>query len=448
MTAEVDIDVPLSEVQERILFPDIFPKFTVVTKGRRTGLTRGVAHGMILYGIDDTSPYFPDGDLFFLWGDTINGNIDRYVERYFMPILTKLPREQWKWDSQKKMLKVGRATIDFRSADRPENWEGFGYHLIFLNEAGIILTDDYLYEHAVLPMLMDYEGCKLIAGGVPKGKLNKGEEHKFYQLYKRTKSEPNKYRHVHATPYDNPFISASEIDLLIASMDALTIRQEINGEFIDAGTKPFLYAFNEGTHVKPQEWYTPNPALPLLISFDFNKNPMTALVSQVLGIDEIVIFDEIKMPDGSTPEVCEMLLARYPEWMYFMDVTGDATGHNRSPLVKGNVNHWILIKRDLALKDYNLRVRKINMSHRNSKILCNSALQKLKVTITENCVNTISDCIYANVDEEDQLIKTAAEGRHFFDNVRYLLGCAFEDLITNPQKYGLGIQPTDVEDEE
>lgn len=433
---DINVDIPLSEIQEQIGFPENFPKFTVVTKGRRTGLTRGMAHIMILYGIEDHSPYFPDGDLYFLWGDTINGNIDRYVERYFVPILKKLPHDMWKWDGQKKMLRVGRATIDFRSADRPENWEGFGYHLIFLNEAGIILSDDYLYDHAVLPMLMDYEGCKLVAGGVPKGKLNKGEEHKFYSLFRRCQSGDQNYRHVHATPYDNPFISTSEIALLIASMDELTIRQEIKGEFVDAGLRPFLYAFAEERHVISN--FDPIPSVPLLISFDFNKNPMTALVAQNPAVDELYIFKEYKLENSSTPELCERLLADFPEWHQFIDVTGDATGHNRSPLVKGNVNHWIIIKKELELADYNLRVRKINMSHRNSKILCNSALQKMKVFVTEDCVSTISDCIYANVDEEDQLIKTAAEGRHLFDNVRYLLGCAFEDLITKPWKYGLG----------
>ena len=38
---------------------------------------------------------------------------------------------------------------DFRSVDRPENIEGFGYDKAFLNEAGIILRDEYLWYNAI-----------------------------------------------------------------------------------------------------------------------------------------------------------------------------------------------------------------------------------------------------------------------------------------------------------
>ena len=54
---------------------------------------------------------------------------------------------------------------------------------IFLNEAGIILKNNYLYTNTILPMLMDYPDSQLIAAGVPKGKIKKdGTEHIFYTL--------------------------------------------------------------------------------------------------------------------------------------------------------------------------------------------------------------------------------------------------------------------------
>src|SRR5690606_9457471 len=165
----IDLDLTYSEKQSELFFPESFPKYSIIPKGRRAGLTRGAAHAFIEYGLDANLPYFPKDNLYFLWGDTVSTNIDRYFERYFQPALKQLPSGIWQWKKVDKILKIGRLTIDFRSADRPENWEGFGYHLIFLNEAGIILEDDYLYDNAVLPMLIDFPNAKLIAAGVPKG---------------------------------------------------------------------------------------------------------------------------------------------------------------------------------------------------------------------------------------------------------------------------------------
>src|SRR6188472_3936960 len=102
-------------------------KYTIVSKGRRFGLTRGAAQAFIEYALDGITP--------LLWGDTINGNIDRYFDRYFLPVLKKLGSDYFQWHQQRRELKILDSVIDFRSSDRPENWEGFGYKKIFLNEA-------------------------------------------------------------------------------------------------------------------------------------------------------------------------------------------------------------------------------------------------------------------------------------------------------------------------
>src|SRR5690554_5106545 len=152
-------------------------RFVLVPAGRRFGKTKGIANASIEWMLEGKK---------ILWGDTISGNIDRYVDRYFKPELKKSGLE-YTYSTQKKVLSldVAKGYIDFRSADRPENWEGFGYDIILLNEAGIILKNDYLYTNAVLPMLMDSPGSKLIAVGTPKGKETKsGKEHRYYSLYK------------------------------------------------------------------------------------------------------------------------------------------------------------------------------------------------------------------------------------------------------------------------
>lgn len=202
-------------------------KFIVVPAGRRFGKTKGVANAAIEWMMEGKK---------ILWGDTISGNIDRYVDRYFKPELKDIPHS---YSAQKKVLSLELfgGYVDFRSADRPENWEGFGYDYIILNEAGIILKNEYLFTNAVLPMLMDNQGSKLIAIGTPKGKENKnGKEHRFYSMYKRAVDSDPLYELFQHSSYDNPFLSKDDIEVLeseIKLMNPAMVRQEIYAEFVE-----------------------------------------------------------------------------------------------------------------------------------------------------------------------------------------------------------------------
>jgi phage terminase large subunit-like protein len=205
-------------------------RFVLMRKGRRLGATQGAAFACIEWGLQS---------LRVLWGDTVHGNIDRYVDRYFKPALTK-NNIAYSWSKQAKTLifeKTG-GTIDFRSADNPENWEGFGYHRIFLNEAGIILKNPYLWTNAVLPMMMDFVDAKLFAAGVPKGKyLKDGKEHPFYTLFKQVDIGNPQYRGLAFSSYDNPFLREEDVKALqeeISRMNPSMVAQEIKGEFVEA----------------------------------------------------------------------------------------------------------------------------------------------------------------------------------------------------------------------
>lgn len=221
------IELTYTPAQTEMFFNTEDVRFLVVTKGRRFGATRGAAHACIEYMLEGKK---------MLWGDTINSNIDRYYERYFLPALKECDLK-FHYQKQQKQLNVEDGYIDFRSADRPENWEGFGYDEIFLNEAGIILKNKYLYTNAVLPMLMDNPKSRLIAAGVPKGKkLKNGEEHPFYTLSKNAEIGMPGYKRLSYSSYDNPLMSPDEIKLLedeIRRMSPSMVDQEIMGKFVD-----------------------------------------------------------------------------------------------------------------------------------------------------------------------------------------------------------------------
>lgn len=204
-------------------------RFIIVPCGRRWGKTKGAANGTIEWMIEGQK---------LLWGDTISSNIDRYVDRYFKPELIK-SNIDFRWSAQKKLLELPDfgGYMDFRSADRPENWEGFGYDKIVLNEAGIILKNDYLYTNAVLPMLMDAPNSKLFAIGTPKGKETKeGKEHRYFSLYKRAKENDSAFDLFQFSSYDNPFLNdvdVKELEDEMQRMNPQMVQQEIYAQFVD-----------------------------------------------------------------------------------------------------------------------------------------------------------------------------------------------------------------------
>lgn len=223
-TQEITIERKYHKAQFEILrAPE---RVKVIRKGRRFGLTTLFARLTIDYLIKGVSPG--------LWVDTIYANIDKYIERYFMPELRRIPQKYWNWRQVKKELRIGSAVCDFRSADNPENIEGFAYKFIILNEAGIILKNRKLWENTIAPMMMDYSPYVWI-GGTPKGKGL------FYELYMKAKDKEKhpEMRAFHYPSYVNPFLSKDAIKNLIDDMPEYVKKQEIDAEFIENSSGVF-----------------------------------------------------------------------------------------------------------------------------------------------------------------------------------------------------------------
>lgn len=118
--------------------------FVVIPAGRQIGKTYNAGQWLI----DETMKLGQQT----LWVDTVHTNIDKYVERVFLPILTPI-KEYCSWNSQRKVLKLPRGGIDFGSAQKPENLEGFNYPRAVLNEAGHILKKESLWYNTIKPMI-------------------------------------------------------------------------------------------------------------------------------------------------------------------------------------------------------------------------------------------------------------------------------------------------------
>lgn len=347
------------------------------------------------------------------------------LKKLYLPIISRK-------DEQLKQIElITGGVIDFWSMEDPDSGQGRKYKRAIIDEAAKAPKLYQAWENTIRPTLTDYQGDAYILSR-PKGKNNG-----FFRIEEKHRKFSN-WAFFHFTSYDNcrdvgGHLERSEIEEARQQLDELTFLQEYMAEYVDANDKPYLYAFSDKQHVIDS--FPINDHLPLYISFDFNKDPMTCIIAQAPDMMTLIILDEMKAANGSTPELCEMIEAKYPRWIGNMFVTGDATGRNRSPLLRDGTNHYTLIKRHLKVKDFQLLVKTQNASHQNSRILCNSVIQNANFFITKNCAETITDCSMASVDENGELIKTQMEGRHFFDNTRYMIGCRFEDFITRPQKY-------------
>lgn len=383
--------------------------------------------------IEELSSVALDGWPVGIWFPTYKdlSEVWKDIKRLYAPITLRVS-EQLK---QIELIVPGaipgaKALIDFWSMEDPDSGQGRKYKRGIIDEGAKAPKLYHAWENTIRPTLTDYQGDAYIMSR-PKGKNNP-----FYLIEEKHKAFEN-WAFFHFTSYDNctdvgGYLQRSEIEEAKLQLDDINFRQEYLAEYVDANDRPFFYSF-ENRHIIKD--YTPNPHLPILFSADFNKDPMTCLIGQQVDIWTSYAFDEVDMPEGSTPELCELLISNYIKWMYNWDVTGDATGRNRTALVKGNLNHYRVFKDMLNLTDDQLRVPKQNLALSDSRVLCNSVLKNAKFYITENCKKTIKDIQMAMVDTEGELIKNPTFPNHHGDTFRYFIHCCYAEFIKKPEKY-------------
>lgn len=388
-------------------------KFKIVPKGRRYGLTRGAANFLILSGLQGRFQYV-------LWGDTILRNIEIYVDTYFLPHLKKLPANYWSWNKMAKKMIIGKMTIHFRSADNTENWEGYRYDFVFLNEAGIILKNAFLWNRAVQPMMLDNPNSSAVIGGVPRGR------NLFYELYEKSINPdyPN-YKCFRRTTFDNPFLKEADIQELMADYSPQMIRQEIYGEFVDFAAQSFLYSFERQKHLKKVVYERSEP---VYLALDFNVNPLTCIAVQFIK-GEIRIIREYHLANSNIYELCRRLKADYPPAWCF--ITGDASGSARSALTQGDLNYYRIIVQEFGVAPERIRVPKANPSHANSGVLCNAIFRaENKIFIDPSCKFLLEDIVFVETNPQGTIIKDKDLSRgHLLDCLRYYLNTFHHDFL-------------------
>lgn len=271
--------IPYTE-QEFEIFFEVPERYLLLPKGRRFGATQGASNFCIEKLIEGKR---------ILWIDTIQNNLDKYFTRYFYPHLRKIKTEYWRYRTQQKDLTILNGTLDMRSAEKPQNIEGFAYDIIIINEAGIVLKGQKgrdLWFNTVRPMALDYKADVYFLG-TPKGKKAKKDEAPakfslYYELclkggledpdhniklksaidksdYREDIDEQNReadeaveesikihkkddnWRTINVTSYDNPLLDPAEIKEMEDDVPRVTRAQEIKGRFADIGDEEVFH---------------------------------------------------------------------------------------------------------------------------------------------------------------------------------------------------------------
>ena len=185
---------------------------------------------------------------------------------------------------------------------------------------------------------------------------------------------------------------------------------------ISVTDKTWLHAFDRSRHVGRTQY---NPRMPLYLSFDFNKDPMTCSLWQ-FDNRRIYGIDTVRIENGTTRSICQEIAKRYPRAMLI--VTGDAAGNQRSTM--SQLTNYDEIRYYFRLGTAAMQVSTTNPPLAQSRLFMNNCFEKFDIIIDEErCKPLIFDCENVMSDADNKPVKTSrgnvAQQSDFLDNMRY-----------------------------
>lgn len=354
-----------------------------------------------------------DGQRVGYWSPTYKDGYEWWNElKHFIHDLIDSKDEQ-----VKQVRTITGGILDVWSMEDPDSGRGRKYHRAIMDECEKAPKFKQAWTQTIRATLSDYQGDAWFLSTPKFGKTY------FKELAEMVNKDEN-WISWKFTTYDNPYIKAEEVDDARKQLDELTFRCEFLAEDVDLVANPFCYAFNESKHVKEVEY---NPYNYTRLSFDFNVDPITCIVSQYEE-GNINFINEFRLSNSDIYELCDRITVTYPSAVFL--VTGDASGQSRSALTKGNLNYYHVIKQKLNLTDGQLQVPTFNPSIGDSRVLCNSLLQNYPLFIHPQCTYLIEDLKYVEVKDDGDINKDKDKHRsHLLDTFRYTLNTWHKDLL-------------------
>jgi hypothetical protein len=318
----------------------------------------------------------------------------------------------------KQLTTITGGLLDVWSMDDPDSGRGRKYHRAIMDECEKAPKFREAWLGTIRATLADFKGDAWFLSTPKFGKT----------FFKELAAYPEKFTNWVSwlfTTYDNPHIDPEEIEDARRTMDPLYFRCEFLAEDVDLTGKPFLYNFNPERHIVTGLQF--DPLSELQISFDFNVDPITAVVGQYVK-GQIRLLKEYRLENSNVYELCDRIRADYPTALYL--VTGDAAGRQRSALSNGNINYYTVIRQKLNLSEGQLKVMGVNPAVSDTRVLFNSILQNFDYVVDKSCTFAIEDFKYVEVDDNGDIDKKKDKHRsHLLDAERYRINTFYKHLI-------------------
>ena len=179
--------------------------------------------------------------------------------------------------------------------------------------------------------------------------------------------------------------------------------------------KLWLFTFDRKRHTGTTTY---NPRMPLYVSLDFNRSPMTCSLWQI-DPQRITCIDTIKM-EGTTRMICMEIEKRYPHANLI--ITGDCSGSNLTTM--SLIDNYKEVQYYFRLGEAAMQVAKTNPPLAQSRLFVNSIFERFVVIIDKDrCKPLIFDFENVKSNEDNKPIKTSRENEaqkaDMLDNARY-----------------------------
>lgn len=239
------------------------------------------------------------------------------------------------------------------------------------------------------------------------------------------------YTSTHTIYQDNPHCKPARKALLeqLAVIDPYYYKVFTLGKWgnIQVGD-PFCLTFSRAKHVGTT---TLNRKYEVILSLDFNVNPITCQVRQYYN-NWYYGIESIKLDSSDIYKLCDYILNKYRGCLFI--VTGDATGQNTSALVQDGINYYTVIKSKLNLSMTQIRVPTVNPKVKDNRVLVNAFFTIVNCTLDQvNCKGLIFDLENVSVNDMGEIDKgdrsNPRKRADHLDGFRYDLNTFFKSIL-------------------
>lgn len=187
---------------------------------------------------------------------------------------------------------------------------------------------------------------------------------------------------------------------------------------------PFFYEFDYNSNTLPDIPMRDDVAL--ILSFDFNVNPCTAVLGYQVHGEGNYWIKEFSVKGGTRSLLQQMDFIR--QLSQPLRITGDNSGHSRSS--SSVTTDFQIIEEYFRLRVEG-RTKKANGSHLHSKTVSNHMLYNVPCFISrKGCPQLINQILAAKQTKDGKLVKDDTEkGNHLVDAFRYFVNLMHPDVV-------------------